>query len=37
MVRVLQERYGLRGRDKASRPVLTNEPDRIPEQVAFAF
>jgi DNA repair photolyase len=37
MVRVLQERYGLRGRDEESGPALSNEPDRIPEQVAFAF
>src|SRR5215467_4536926 len=30
MVRVLQERYGLRGRDEAPGPVLADEPDRIP-------
>jgi DNA repair photolyase len=37
MVRVLQERYGLRGRGDAPEPALTESPARIPEQVAFAF
>lgn len=36
MVRVLQERYGLRGRDESTGPALA-EPDRIPEQVSFRF
>jgi DNA repair photolyase len=37
MIRLLQERYGLRGRDEE--PVSTPSPerDRLPEQVAFAF
>jgi DNA repair photolyase len=37
MVRVLQERYGLRGRDEDRGPALETEPDRLPEQVAFAW
>jgi len=37
MVRVLQERYGLRRRDEEASPALMKEPDRLPEQVAFAW
>jgi DNA repair photolyase len=37
MVRVLQERYGLRGRHETPGSALTEEPNRVPEQVAFAF
>jgi DNA repair photolyase len=37
MVRVLQERYGVRGRDEEHSPALEKEPDRLPEQVAFAW
>ena len=36
MVRVLQERYGLRGRAETTGPALA-KPDRVPEQVAFVF
>ncbi|HET9830974.1 MAG TPA: hypothetical protein VFP91_04675, partial [Vicinamibacterales bacterium] len=35
MVRVLQERYGLRGRDEG--PAAATAPDRLPEQAAFAW
>jgi DNA repair photolyase len=37
MIRVLQERYGLRGRDENPGRALPTEADRVPEQVAFAF
>lgn len=37
MVRVLQERYGLRGRDEQSGPALTLEPDQMAEQAVFAW
>jgi DNA repair photolyase len=37
MVRMLQERYGIRGRGEEPSPALVNEPDRLPEQVAFAW
>ena len=35
MVRVLQERYGVRGRDEDS--PTASAPDRLPEQAAFAW
>jgi DNA repair photolyase len=37
MVRVLQERFGIRGRGEEPSPAPVNEPDRLPEQVAFAW
>jgi DNA repair photolyase len=37
MIRLLQERYGLRGRDEAAVSTPSPERDRLPEQVAFAF
>jgi len=37
MIRLLQERYGLRGRDEEPVSTPSEERDRLPEQVAFAF
>jgi DNA repair photolyase len=37
MVRVLQERYGVRRRDTDAPTTAVNEADRLPEQAAFAW
>jgi DNA repair photolyase len=37
MVRVLQDRYGVRGRDGDAATTEANAPDRLPEQAAFAW
>ncbi len=37
MVGVLQERYGLDGRDEERGPALHSGPDRLPQQAAFAW
>ena len=37
MVRVLQERYGVRGRDADAAENVANAAGRLPEQAAFAW